>query len=312
MPERALGGALEMPTCHPAPGRCPYDPALDGHAVVQHRRRPSMDMTSIQQFLGTTVTELGIKIVAAIAFWVIGRWLIGRVIGLIQSGMSRNNVDPTLTKYLGSIVAIALNIALVLGILGYFGIQTTSFAAMLAGAGVAIGAAWSGLLGNFAAGAFMLVLRPFKVGDFVTIGGVTGTVHELGLFGTTMVTPDNVMTIVGNGKVFGDTIQNFSVLPVRRVERVAQLAGGVDPLEAVDRFKAAVLKIANVNSTSNPPEVNVLDINLVGPVISVRPYTHTDHYWQVYFDTNEAIIRTCKEAGWPAPTPAQINHVIQR
>jgi small conductance mechanosensitive channel len=186
--------------------------------------------------------------VAAIAFWVIGRWLIGKVIGLIQAGMNRNNVDPTLTKYLGSIVAIALNIALVLGILGYFGIQTTSFAAMLAGAGVAIGAAWSGLLGNFAAGAFMLVLRPFKVGDFVTIGGVTGTVHELGLFGTTMITPDNVMTIVGNGKIFGDTIQNFSVLPVRRVERVAQLAGSVDPLEAIERFKAAVAKIPNIST----------------------------------------------------------------
>jgi hypothetical protein len=145
-----------------------------------------MDMSAVQQFLSTTVTELAIKIIAAIAFWVIGRWLIGKVIGLMQAGMNRNNVDPTLTKYLGSIVAIALNIALVLGILGYFGIQTTSFAAMLAGAGVAIGAAWSGLLGNFAAGAFMLVLRPFKVGDFVTIGGVTGTVHELGLFGTTI------------------------------------------------------------------------------------------------------------------------------
>jgi small conductance mechanosensitive channel len=212
------------------------------------------------------VTELAIKIIAAIAFWVIGRWLIGKVIGLIQAGMNRNNVDPTLTKYLGSIVAIALNIALVLGILGYFGIQTTSFAAMLAGAGVAIGAAWSGLLGNFAAGAFMLVLRPFKVGDFVTIGGVTGTVHELGLFGTTMITPDNVMTIVGNGKIFSDTIQNYSVLPERRVERVAQLAGSVDPLEAIDRFKAAVADPQC--QQRKPPEVNVLDINLVGPVIS--------------------------------------------
>ena len=205
-----------------------------------------MDMQSFQAFLSTTVTELAIKVLAAIAFWIIGRWMIGRVIALIQAAMNRNHVDPTLTKYLGSIVAIALNIALVLGILGYFGIQTTSFAAMLAGAGVAIGAAWSGLLGNFAAGAFMLVLRPIKVGDFVSVGGITGTVHELGLFGTTIVTPDNVMTIVGNGKVFGDTIQNFSVLPARRVERMAQLAGSVDPLDAIARFKAAVAKIPNV------------------------------------------------------------------
>ncbi len=269
-----------------------------------------MNLQSIQTFLGTTVTELAIKVLAAIAFWLVGRWLIGKVVGLIQAGMNRNHVDPTLTKYLGSIVAIALNIALVLGILGYFGIETTSFAAMLAGAGVAIGAAWSGLLGNFAAGAFMLVLRPFKVGDFVSIGGVTGTVHELGLFGTTLVTPDNVMTIVGNGKIFGDTIQNYSALPVRRVERIAQLAAGVDPLEAIERLTAAVAKIPNV-STEMAPEISLLDINLVGPVIAVRPYTHTDHYWQVYFDTNEAIVRTCQEAGWPAPTPAQITRLVQ-
>jgi small conductance mechanosensitive channel len=154
-----------------------------------------MDLTSIQTFISTTLVELLFKVAAAIAFWLVGRWLIGRVIGLMQAAMNRNHVDPTLTKYLGSIIAIALNIALVLGILGYFGIQTTSFAAMLAGAGVAIGAAWSGLLGNFAAGAFMLVLRPFKVGDFVSIGGVTGTVHELGLFGTTLITPDNVLFV---------------------------------------------------------------------------------------------------------------------
>ena len=179
-----------------------------------------MDMQSIQNFLSTTVSELAVKVLAAIAFWIVGRWLIGRVIAMMQAAMNRNHVDPTLTKYLGSIIAIALNIALVLGILGYFGIQTTSFAAMLAGAGVAIGAAWSGLLGNFAAGAFMLILRPFKVGDFVSIGGVVGTIRELGLFGTTIITPDNVFTIIGNGKIFGDTIQNFSVLPERRVEHV--------------------------------------------------------------------------------------------
>jgi small conductance mechanosensitive channel len=268
-----------------------------------------MNIETFQTFLSTTATELAIKVLAAIAFWIIGRWLIGRVVALMQAAMNRNNVDPTLTKYLGSIVAIALNIALVLGILGYFGIQTTSFAALLAGAGVAIGAAWSGLLGNFAAGAFMLILRPFKVGDFVTVGGITGTVHEVGLFGTTVITPDNVMTIVGNGKVFGDTIQNFSALPSRRVERTAQLAQGVDPVDAIARFTAAVTQIPNV--VARPaPEVSLLDMRLEGPVIAVRPYCHTDHYWQVYFDTNEAIVRVCREAGWPVPALTQIHRVV--
>ena len=269
-----------------------------------------MNFDTIQQFVSANLVELALKILAAIAFWVIGRWIIGRVIALVRAGMDRNSVDPTLTKYLGSILGVVLNIALVLGILGYFGIQTTSFAAMLAGAGVAIGAAWSGLLGNFAAGAFMLILRPFKVGDFVSIGGITGTVHELGLFGTTIVTPDNVMTLVGNGKVFSDTLQNFSALPVRRVERTAQLAAGVDPLDAVARLRSAVAAIANV-SADPAPEVNILDINLLGTVISVRPYCHTNHYWQVYFDTNEAMIRVAREAGWPAPTPGQVVQVKQ-
>jgi small conductance mechanosensitive channel len=269
-----------------------------------------MDINAFETFLKTTLVDIGIKVLAAIVFWVVGRWLIGRVIGLVQAAMSRNSVDATLTKYLGSIIAVALNIALVLGILGYFGIQTTSFAAMLAGAGVAIGAAWSGMLGNFAAGAFMLVLRPFKVGDFICAGGVTGTVHELGLFGTTILTPENVMTLVGNSKVFGDSVQNFSAMPVRRVDRTAQLAAGVDVADAIARLKEAVSKIPNV-ATAPAPEVNLLDINLLGTVIAVRPYCHNDHYWQVYFDTNEAMLRVGAEAGWPAPTPTSVTKMIQ-
>ena len=267
-------------------------------------------MAAVQAFVSTTLIDLGLKVLAAIAFWVVGRWLINHVIALMQRVMNRNLVDPMLTKYVGSIVSIALNIGLVLGILGYFGIQTTSFAALIAGAGVAIGAAWSGLLGNFAAGAFMLILRPFKVGDFVAVAGTTGTVRELGLFGTTIVTPDNVLTIVGNGKIFADTIQNYSSLPVRRVDRTAQLAGDVDPLDAIARLRTAVAAIPNV-ATSPPPDVTVLDINLLGTVLAVRPYTHTDHYWQVYFDTNETILRVAREAGWPAPTPVQISRLVQ-
>lgn len=269
-----------------------------------------MDLTAAETFLRVTAMQLGLKILAAIAFWVVGRWIIGRVIALVQSAMARNQVDPTLTKYLGSVIAVTLNVVLVIGILGYFGVQTTSFAALLAGAGVAIGAAWSGMLGNFAAGAFMLVLRPFKVGDFVSAGGTTGTVRELGLFGTTIVTPDNVLTLVGNGKIFGDTIQNFTALPYRRVDRQAQLSGTVDPEEARRRLREAVAKIPNVQAAP-APEVNMIDMNLLGPVLAVRPYCHNDHYWQVYFDTNEAIVRTCREAGWPAPTPVTITRLQQ-
>jgi small conductance mechanosensitive channel len=264
-----------------------------------------MDSQAVKLFLTTTAAAAGIKILTALVFWFVGRWLIGRVVSFVRAAMSRNAADPTLTTYLGSMVSIALNITLVLGILGYFGIETTSFAALLAGAGVAIGAAWSGMLGNFAAGAFMLVLRPFRIGDFVNVGGVVGTVRELGMFGTTLVTPDNVLTVVGNGKIAGDTIQNYSALPARRVDRTAQLASGVDPFEAIVRLRAAVARIPNV-ATDPAPEVSLLDMTLIGAVIAVRPYTHTAHYWQVYFDTNEAIVREARAAGWPAPTPSQI------
>jgi small conductance mechanosensitive channel len=269
-----------------------------------------IEMTAVQTFLRVTALQLGIKILAALAFWLVGRWIIVRVIGLAQAGMDRKRLDPTLTKYLGTILRVVLTIALVIGILGYFGVQTTSFAALLAGAGLAIGAAWSGLLGNFAAGAFMLVLRPFKVGDAISVAGVSGTVHELGLFATTLVTPDHVMTLVGNGKVFSETIQNFSALPVRRVDRTAQLSGAVDAIEACAKLRAAVAQIPNVVATP-APEVNLLDLTLLGPVIAVRPYCRNEHYWQVYFDTNEAIVRTARDAGWPAPAPVSVTRVQQ-
>jgi small conductance mechanosensitive channel len=122
---------------------------------------------------------------------------------------------------------------LVVAILGYFGVQTTTFAALIAAAGLAIGTAWAGLLANFAAGAFLLVLRPFKVGDFISAAGVMGTVHEIGLFVTTMDSPDNVRTFVGNNKIFSDTIQNYSANAYRRVDLTAQIAGAADPHLAI-------------------------------------------------------------------------------
>src|SRR6185436_2325128 len=110
----------------------------------------------------------------------------------------------------------------------FFGVETTTFAALIAAGGVAIGVAWGGLLANFAAGIFLVFLRPFKVGDFVSAAGVSGTVDAIGLFGTNINAPDNVLTIVGNNKVFSETIQNYSVNPYRRVDLTATINNGVD------------------------------------------------------------------------------------
>lgn len=249
-------------------------------------------------------SDFGIKVIAAILFWVIGRWLISFAVKLVRNALEKQKADPTVLRYMGSIITVTLNVLLVVGILGYFGIQTTTFAALIAAAGVAIGLAWSGLLANFAAGAFIVVLRPIKVGDFVTVGGSTGTVTELGLFTTTIDTPDNVQTIIGNNKIFSDIIQNYSSNPFRRVDLKAQLSGAADHRAAMQLLREKVAAIPNV--LANPAvEVEILEFNLVGPVLVVRPYCHNDHYWQVYFDTNRTIKESLAEGGFPAPVPAQ-------
>ncbi len=206
-----------------------------------------MNVETIVTFLTTQGADFGLKILGALAAWIVGRWLIGLVLRAIGAALERGKkVDATLANYLRSIFNVVLNVVLVLAILDIFGVKTTSFAALLAGAGLAIGTAWGGLLTHFAAGVFMQVLRPFKVGDFVSVGGITGTVRELGLFGTTIVTPDNVMT-------------------------------------------------------TPAPDIEILQFTPEGPLLAVRPYCHTDHYWQVYFDTHKAIVATFGAAGYPVP-----------
>jgi small conductance mechanosensitive channel len=259
-----------------------------------------MDYEKIAADATNIAIAVGLKVLGALAAWIIGRWLIGLVIRLMNRALTRNHFDPTLQRYLCSILAVTLNIVLVVAILGYFGLETTSFAALLAAAGIAIGAAWSGLLANFAAGTFIIILRPFKVGDLISAGGVDGTVEEIGLFGTVINTSDNVRTIVGNNKIFSDNIKNYSANPHRRVDRLAQLAHSVDPHDAIARLKAALAKIPNVLA-SPAPDVEIVDFTAMGAVLAVRPYCHNSHYWQVYFDTNRVIAETFGAAGYPVP-----------
>jgi small conductance mechanosensitive channel len=258
----------------------------------------------IQQIL-PVIGNIGLQIVGAFIFWVVGQKLIEFAGRLVKRGMRSTTIDPTLITYLINIITVTLRVVLIVAILGYFGIQTTSFAALLAAAGVAIGAAWGGLLANFAAGAFLIIFRPFKVGDFITAAGVTGEVQEIGLFTTSINTPDNVLTVIGNNKIFADNIQNYSVNSSRRVELVAQIAHTVEPLQAINLLKARISQIPNV--LSNPaPEVEILSFNASGPLLAVRPHCHNNHYWQVYFDTNKAICEAFGQAGYPVPQPQYV------
>jgi small conductance mechanosensitive channel len=246
------------------------------------------------------IIAFGLKVLGAIVVFIVGRWLIGHAADLVTRLMERQQVDPTLTRYTGSIIVVALNIILVVAILGYFGVETTSFAALVAGLGIAIGAAWGGLLSNFAAGAFILMLRPFKVGDYVLAGDVEGTVRQLGLFSTTIDSPDNVQTLVGNAKIMNGTVKNFSVNAFRRVDLTAQLDHRVDVHDAIARLREAVARIPNTMKEPRA-DVEVLTFSERGPVLAVRPYCNTAHYWQVYFDANRAIRDTCGAAGYPVP-----------
>ncbi len=258
------------------------------------------DVNEIVRTILNVGTRVALQLIGAFVMWIVGRRLIDLAMRLVSRAMTQQSIDKTLITYVTSSLSVLLNVVLVVAILGFFGIETTSFAAVLAAGGVAIGVAWSGMLANFAAGAFLIVLRPFKVGDFVTAGGVTGTVMEIGLFGSVINTPDNVRTIIGNNKIFSDMIQNYSANPHRRVDLVAQLDHSVDHKAAIRLLKERLSKIPNV--LADPaPTVEILEANLAGPVLCVRPHCNNDHYWQVYFDTNRLIRETFGEAGFPAP-----------
>jgi len=267
-----------------------------------------MDMTTMWDRFAPALTDGLMKVAAAILLYMVGRWLISFAENMLQKVLTARNFDATLQRYIANILAVVLNILLVVAILGYFGLQTTSFAALLAGVGLAVGAAWSGLLGNFAAGAFLIIFRPYKVGDYVVAGGVEGTVVEIGMFNTVITAPDNVTTVVGNGKISNDIIKNFSANDYRRVDRTAQLAFGVDPMDAIARLKPALAAIPNVVETPTP-EVEILDFNERGTVLAVRPYCHTRDYWQVYFDTNRMIAEQFGAVGYPAPYTVEMEIV---
>ncbi|MBL8470341.1 MAG: mechanosensitive ion channel family protein [Rhodocyclaceae bacterium] len=266
-------------------------------------------LTKAEYLFTTILVPVLWKVVGAILLWIVGGWLIGFASRVLREAMSARKLDNTLTAYVDASLRVILRIVLLLAVLSVFGVETTSFVALAAAAGVAIGAAWGGLLANFAAGIFLIILRPFKVGDMISAAGVTGDVREIGLFATTLDTPDNVRVTVGNNKIFSDNIINYTNNPYRRVDLKAQLAHTVDPKDAAARIKAKLAQIPNVMNTP-APDVEIIEFNPAGTLLAVRPYCHNKDYWQVYFDTNNAILAACGEAGYPVPAPHSV--LIQR
>lgn len=272
-----------------------------------------MDTQQIEQIIHKVVDTViplailvGGQILGALALWIVGRIIIGALRRAIRHTGERRKLDPTLIRYIDSMVGITLQVLLVVAVLGVFGVQTTTFAGVIAAAGVAIGMAWSGLLSNFAAGFFLIALSPFKVGDRVQVGNVVGSVAEIGLFVTSVDTDDGVRVYVGNTKVFGDNIWNFSANAHRRVDMAAQLAHGVDPQDAIKRLKQRLAEIPD--ALKDPaPQVEIDKFNMAGTVLLVRCFTHDRTYWNVYFAMSRAIASEFTLAGYP--TPAE--HFVQ-
>ncbi|MCI0339207.1 MAG: mechanosensitive ion channel family protein [Acidobacteria bacterium] len=251
------------------------------------------------RFLSERATEFGLKILGAIAIWFVGNWLIKIAVKLTERAMGNQKVDKTIIGYVGSAMTITLKILLVVSILRLFGFETTTFAALLAALGLAIGLAWSGMLSNVAAGAFLMILRPFKAGDVVSAGGVTGKVEEVGPF-VTIINSSGVRTYVNNGKILNDNIQNYSANPYRKVDCSVQLDHTTDHNAAIDLIRKRVAEIPNV--LPQPPiEIGIASFTPLGPVLEVKPCCAPQHHGQVHYDTNRAIREAFADAGFQVP-----------
>jgi len=238
-----------------------------------------------------------------IVTWTVARWLGNRTTRVVEK-----RLEITLARFFGSLVRYGIIIMGVLGCLRIFGFETTSFAAVLGAAGLAVGLAMQGTLSNFSAGVMLLAFRPFKVGDVVGVAGVTGKVAELSLFTTTFDTPDNRRIIVPNGQIFGSTIENITFHDVRRVD----IAVGTDYGADLDRTRAALMEAALSVEGTDPerePQVFLKDLGDSAIGWSVRVWGPTASYWDLHESTTRAVKKRLDEVGIGIPYPQMDVHV---
>lgn len=252
----------------------------------------------------------GRSILIAIVIFVVGRFLIRLVNSLVARMLSRRNIEVSVQSFLKSLVNILLMLLLFVSVIGALGINTTSFAALLASAGVAIGMALSGNLQNFAGGLVILLFKPYKVGDWVEAQGVQGTVKEIQIFHTILTTADNKVIYVPNGSMSTAVITNYS----RNATRRLQWTVGIDYGEDVERVRGVISALLAADSrilTDPAPSINVdaladSSVNLV-----VRVWTKQEDYWGVYYDTYQAIYAEFNRQGINIPYPQRTVHVVK-
>jgi small conductance mechanosensitive channel len=224
--------------------------------------------------------------------------------------MVRRKADDTLTKFAVSFTKIALMTFVIIAAIGALGVETTSFAAVIAAAGLAIGFALQGSLANFAAGVMLLVFRPFKAGDYIEAGGTSGAVESIQIFNTILRTPDNKRVIVPNNKVTGDNIVNYSAMDTRRIDLVFGIGYGDDIKKAKETLERILGEEERI--LKDPaPTVAVSELGDSSVNFVVRPWVATADYWGVYFALTEKVKLTFDEQGISIPFPQRDVHLFQ-
>ncbi|MFQ6104497.1 MAG: mechanosensitive ion channel family protein [Candidatus Glassbacteria bacterium] len=259
--------------------------------------------------LSAFAVNYGLKVVGAILILVLG-WIasgIGRRI--VTRLLRKTNTDESIVTFAASFTKVLILVFAVVAALAKFGIETTSFVAILGAAGFAVGFALQGSLSSFAAGVLILVFRPYRIGDYINAAGVAGSVKEIRLFNTMLATPDNVMVIVPNSKIYGDVIKNFSGYDTRRVDFVFGIGYGSPIQKAHD----IILKIIRTDKRilSEPaPQVAVAELADSSVNIVARPWVKKEDYWDVKFDVTRKVKEAFDENGIEIPFPQQVVHMV--
>ncbi len=269
-----------------------------------------MDFNGILPKLQEFATFYGLKIIAAILIFIIGRWLAKMIKNLIVKVMKKGEVDATLTSFVGHLTYVALLTLVVIAALNQIGVQTTSFVAIIGAAGLAVGLALQGSLSNFAAGVLMILFRPFKVGDYIEAGGTAGTVEEIQIFSTILITPDNKVIIVPNAKITGDNIVNYSAKDTRRMDLVFGVGYG-DDLQKVKDILQDILQNDPRVLKIPQPMVGVLELADSSVNFAVRPWVKSSDYWPLFFDLKETIKKRFDAEGISIPFPQQDVHLYE-
>ncbi len=254
------------------------------------------------------VSAWGLRVIGGIVLLVVGRMVAGSIRKSLRRRLEQSDTDAALVPFLSGMVYYAVLAAVVIAVLGLFGIETASLIAVLAGAGLAVGLALQGTLSNFAAGVMLLIFRPFRPGDFVDVSGTNGTVQEIGLFSTVLHTADNVKIIAPNSAIWGDTIKNFSANDTRRNDIVI----GVSYDDDLGQAQEIIRKVLDGDErVLRDPEPVVAVAELADSSVNfvVRPWCKKEDYWGLRFDLMRQLKETLEGAGCSIPYPQTDVHL---